>query len=114
MRVALLAFGEAAFEAALEERGAVLESPPQPGLDLIFYFAAQPSDLWVLRDLRPLIHDAGAIWVLRVKGGGLKIREVDIIEAARRTGLVDNKIASFSDTLAAMRLVVPLANRRST
>ena len=66
-----------------------------------------------LRELRPLIHDAGAIWVLRVKGSQLTVREVDIIEAAREFGLVDNKIASFSDAYAAMRLVVPLARRGS-
>jgi hypothetical protein len=36
---------------------------------------------------------------------------VDVIEAGKAFGLVDNKIASFSEVLAAMRLVVPLARR---
>jgi hypothetical protein len=35
------------------------------------------------------------------------VREEDIIEAGRRFDLVDNKIASFSPALAAMRLVMP-------
>jgi len=41
------------------------------------------------------------------------VREEDIIDAGRAFDLVDNKIASFSDTLAAMRLVVPLNQRRT-
>lgn len=111
MRVSLVGFEDSDFTAALLREGARIESQPRPGLDLLFYLAPDPSSLFALRELRPLIHDAGAIWVLRVKGPELKIREIDVIEAARRFGLVDNKIASFSDRIAAMRLVVPLANR---
>jgi hypothetical protein len=112
MRVALVAFADAAFEAALAERGASIGGL-SPGLDLVFYRVERPADLHRVAELRPLIHDAGAIWVLRVKGAGLTVREVDVIEAGRAFDLVDNKIASFSDTLAAMRLVVPLNQRRN-
>jgi hypothetical protein len=112
MRVALVAFADAAFEAELAERGAAVVDPA-PGLDMVFYRVDQPADLHRIAELRPLIHDAGAIWVLRVKGAGLTVREVDVIEAGRAFDLVDNKIASFSDTLAAMRLVVPLNQRRN-
>ena len=112
MRVALVAFADAAFETELAERGAAVVDPA-PGLDMVFYRVDQPADLHRIADLRPLIHDAGAIWVLRVKGVSLTVREVDVIEAGRAFDLVDNKIASFSDTLAAMRLVVPLNQRRN-
>jgi len=112
MRVALVAFADAAFEAELAERGAAVVDPA-PGLDMVFYRVDQPADLHHIAELRPLIHDAGAIWVLRVKGVSLTVRDVDVIEAGRAFDLVDNKIASFSDTLAAMRLVVPLNQRRN-
>jgi hypothetical protein len=112
MRVALMAVDDDAFAARLAERGAALVDP-SPGLDLVFYRVDRPADLVRIGELRSLIHDAGAIWVLRVKGRDLTVREVDIIEAARAFDLVDNKIASFSDTLAAMRLVVPLNQRRN-
>jgi hypothetical protein len=112
MRVAVVAFRDAAFEAELAERGASVVDL-SPGLDLVFYRVERPADLHRIAELRPLIHDAGAIWVLRVKGAGLTVREVDVIEAGRAFDLVDNKIASFSDTLAAMRLVVPLNQRRN-
>jgi hypothetical protein len=110
MRVALVAFEDAAFQAELAGRGASV-TRPSPGLDLLFYRVDRPADLLRIGELRPLIHDAGAIWVLRVKGASLTVREVDVIEAGRAFDLVDNKIASFSDTLAAMRLVVPLNQR---
>jgi hypothetical protein len=112
MRVAVVAFRDAAFEAGLAERGARVVDL-SPGLDLVFYRVDQPADLHRIAELRPLIHDAGAIWVLRVKGAARTVRDVDVIDAGRAFDLIDNKIASFSDTLAAMRLVVPLDQRRN-
>jgi len=112
MRVALVSLADSGFLAALAERGVALVEPA-PGLDLLFYGVDQPGDLLRLGELRPLIHDRGAIWVIRTKGVGRTIRDVDVIEAGRAFDLIDNKIASFSDTLAAMRLVVPLNQRRS-
>ena len=112
MRIGLIGLRDGGFEAELRDRGAQLEGDrPQAGLDMLFYLAEEPADLLSLGELRSLIHDAGAIWVLRVKGAGLKVRDVDVIEAGKVSGLVDNKIASFSDLYAAMRLVVPLALR---
>jgi hypothetical protein len=112
MRVGLVRFRDPGFEAELKERGAAVEAgEPASGLDLLFYLVSDGGDLLALGELEPLIHDAGAIWVLRTKGQARKVREVDIIDAARSFGLVDNKIASFSDDYAAMRLVVPLARR---
>ncbi len=112
MRVALVEVEDDAFETALAQRGAAV-TDLAPGLDLVFYRVERPADLLRIGELRPLIRDSGAIWVLRVKGPGLAVREVDVIEAGRAFDLVDNKIASFSDTLAAMRLVVPLSQRRN-
>jgi hypothetical protein len=112
MRVGLVGFRDAAFEAELRERGATIErGETRPGLDLLFYMVREPADLLPVSELSGLIHDAGALWVLRVKGPALKVREVDVIDAGKAAGLVDNKIASFSDVHAAMRLVVPLARR---
>jgi hypothetical protein len=112
MRVVLIAFDDEGFRAQLAERGATVQEP-SAGLDLVFFWAGQPGDLRRIGELRRLIHDAGAIWVLRAKGAARSVREVDVIDAARAFDLVDNKIASFSDTVAAMRLVVPLNQRRT-
>jgi hypothetical protein len=112
MRVALVSMDDVTFLSELVDRGASVVDL-QPELDMIFYRVDWPADLLRIGELRPLIRDNGAIWVLRTKGAALTVREVDVIEAGRAFDLVDNKIASFSDTLAAMRLVVPLNQRRN-
>ena len=111
MRVATFDLEDPGFTAALRERGAWLATDAEAELDLVFLMVRERGDLYRLADLRPLIRSNGAIWVLRVKGPAAAVRDVDVIEAGQRHRLVDNKIASFSDTLAAMRLVIPLALR---
>jgi hypothetical protein len=82
-----------------------------PDSDLIFVFVSHRDDLdEALAPLESALRRNGAIWVVRPKGGP-DIKEVDVIEAGKRAGFVDNKIASFSETLSAMRLVIPLVRR---
>ena len=45
------------------------------------------------------------------KGRDATLRDVDVIAAARASALVDNKVASFSATHTALRLVIPIALR---
>ena len=52
----------------------------------------------------------GAIWVVYPRGRK-DLRETDVIRAGLDAGFVDNKIARFSDTHTAMRLVIPVARR---
>jgi len=64
-----------------------------------------------IADLRAYIKPDGAIWVVRRKGAEATLKEVDVINAGLAAHLVDNKIASFSDTHGAMRLVFRLRDR---
>jgi hypothetical protein len=112
MRVALVELDDGRFRAELGARRATVVDPPAAPLDLVFLWVGGPDDLRRVAEVRPLIRDTGAIWVLRAKGAARVVREVDVIDAGRAFDLVDNKIASFSDTVAAMRLVVPLDQRR--
>ncbi|HEV2034823.1 MAG TPA: hypothetical protein VGU71_11605 [Candidatus Dormibacteraeota bacterium] len=88
----------------------VLRKPSTP-CDLVFLGAQQPSDLRRLSVIKTWIEPNGAIWVVRPKGGRSALRDIDVIEAGLAAGLVDNKIASFSDTHGAMRLVFRLRDR---
>ena len=63
------------------------------------------------RHLAGRIRPNGAIWVVSRKGKAATLRDVDVIDAARNARLVDNKVASFSPTHTALRLVIPV-NRR--
>ena len=64
-----------------------------------------------LRELKTWIEPNGAIWLIRPKGPGSPLKDTDLIAAGLAAGLVDNKIASFSDTHGAMRFVFRLRDR---
>jgi hypothetical protein len=73
--------------------------------------ADTPADLRKLNDVKRWIEPNGAIWVVRAKGGRGQLRDTDLIAAGLAAGLVDNKIASFSETHGAMRFVYRLRDR---
>jgi Protein of unknown function (DUF3052) len=77
----------------------------------VFFGAKSHADLMRLKDLKTWIEPNGAIWVIRPKGGRSEISDTDVISAGLAAGLVDNKIASFSETHGAMRLVFRLRDR---
>lgn len=41
-----------------------------------------------------------------------ELKQEDVMAAAKTRRLVDNKVASFSDELSALKLVIPLAARK--
>jgi hypothetical protein len=83
---------------------------PRKNSDLVFFAANKTSDLARLDKLRTCIKSNGAIWVVRPKGVK-EIREMDVIDAGKESGLVDNKVVAFSPTHTAERLVIPIAKR---
>src|SRR4029077_18055452 len=87
------------------------DGDPLPDTDVILLAADSWAELGVLPGLRDRIVANGAIWVVSRKGKAATLRDVDVIAAARASGLVDNKVASFSATHTALRLVIPVAQR---
>lgn len=87
-------------------------------LDIILIWIETKENLAsLLSDLKNYIKPTGAVWTVikkksaYPKGTIQKVNEMDIINAAKKVELVDNKIASISDTEYAFRLVIPLAAR---
>jgi hypothetical protein len=89
----------------------VVKGRPREPVDLVFMGASELKDLKRIKNLKGWIEPNGAIWIVRPKGGRSEIRDTDVIAAGLAAGLVDNKIASFSDTHGAMRLVFRLRDR---
>ena len=89
----------------------IVRGHPREPVDLVFMGARELPDLKLLKDVKSWIEPNGAIWVVRPKGGRSGLRDTDLIEAGLAAGLVDNKIASFSDTHGAMRFVFRLRDR---
>jgi hypothetical protein len=95
----------------LQRASAIVDRPPQDPVDLIFLAADSHADLAVLPRLREGIVANGAIWVVSRKGKQAALRDVEVIQAALDAGLVDNKVASFSETHTSLRLVIRLRDR---
>ena len=111
-RVAIVDLDDPDFLSLLRERTAnIVKGKPRRPCDLVFLGASDTADLGRLKEVKKWIEPNGAIWVVRPKGGRAAIRDVDVIEAGLAAGLVDNKIASFSETHGAMRLVFRLRDR---
>lgn len=110
--MAIVDLDDPAFEHLLRERtSSIVHGRSRTPSDLVFMGAKELRDLKRLKGVKKWIEPNGAIWVVRPKGGRSEIRDTDVIEAGLAAGLVDNKIASFSDTQGAMRLVFRLRDR---
>jgi hypothetical protein len=111
-KVALVDLDDQDFISLLEQRTKdVVRGRPRSPVDLVFMGASDEADLRRLKEVKKWIEPNGAIWVVRPKGGRAPIKDTDVIAAGLAAGLVDNKIASFSDTHGAMRLVFRLRDR---
>ena len=111
MRVSVLAVDDPSFLPELRHRtGDVSEGRAGRGRDLIVLGATREADLARLATLKAAIAPNGAIWVVWPKGR--KPFTEDVIRgAALARGLVDVKVMAFSETLSALKLVIPVAQR---
>ena len=114
-RVAIVNLDAPWFLDLLRERTAnVTMGAPKLDTDVVIMGADFPPDFEVLPDLRARIRPNGGIWVVSRKGKGATVRDVEVIERALAAGLVDNKVASFSETQTALRLVIRVRDRPTT
>jgi hypothetical protein len=111
-KVALVGVDDPSFLRELRARTKdITKGRPDAPCDVVFLSVASRGDLEQIKQVKPWIEPNGAIWVVRPKGGRSEVRDTDVIDAGLAAGLVDNKIASFSDTLGAMRLVYRIRDR---
>ena len=101
MRAAILDLDDPEFAAELATRAAVVND--LSGVDILVYAADSDQALARIGDLVPALADRGALWVVSLKGKLLKVKDVEVMAAAKAVGLVDNKVCSFSETRTALR-----------
>ena len=112
MRVALIDIDDPDIRPLIADRTTdVTEGWPEQDTDIVLLGADSIAALEPLAVLATRIRPNGAIWVVWRKGKAATIRDTDVIDAGKEAGLVDNKVASFSATHTASRLVIPLARR---
>jgi len=113
MRVAVLGIDDASFLDQLAARTTdVSRRTPKKDTEIVFLGADDVGDLARLEKLRGYLTPAGAIWVVHTKGKGAAFKDTDVFAAAKHAGLVDVKVASFSATHTAEKLVVPVKLRK--
>jgi hypothetical protein len=111
VRVSLCGVFDASFREQLNARTSdIREGKPAKDSDLIFLQVAGVKDLARLTPLQSSLKRNGGIWVVYPKGRE-DITESGVLQAGRQSGLVDTKIARFSDTHTAHKFVIPLARR---
>ena len=113
MRVAVLGVDDDAFLEQLAARTSdIARRTPKKDTDVIVFGANSVTDLSRLEKLRGYLTPAGAIWVVHTKGKTAPFKDVDVFAAAKNAGLVDVKVAAFSATHTAEKLVVPIKLRK--
>jgi Protein of unknown function (DUF3052) len=110
LRVAVLGLDDGDFRELLRAKKVDFSEEAVAEADAIVFRAESSSDLDRLGELRGLLQPNGMIWVVAPKGGR-EPREADVLAAGKKAGLVDVKVARFSDTHTAHKLVIPVARR---
>ena len=111
LRISVIGLNDPELITQLEGRGAdVTVGRTVRASDLILYRAETRPALDRLEKLKSSLVSNGGIWVVAPKGDPT-IRDVDVMAAAREAGLVDVKVARWSDTHTALKLVIPRALR---
>jgi hypothetical protein len=108
-RVAVIGLDDAGFRRTLEARGADV-GRLRKASDLVFLGVNRPRDLDRLGRLEPSLARDGAVWVVYPKGRP-DPSEADVLAAGKAAGLVDVKVARFSETHTALKFVIPVARR---
>jgi hypothetical protein len=80
---------------------------------VLLFAPAAVSDLAKLADLRAAMADDAAVWVVWPKGRK-ELTETHVREAALAAGLVDVKVASVSEALSGLKLVIRRADRAAS
>ena len=104
--VAVLGCGQDILELVRSRTVLVSTTTPRDGSDLIFLGGDAIGDLDAVGKLAGYLAPRGALWVLRARGRAGPT-QAEVLEAGRRSGLVDTKIVRVSDTHTAHRFVTP-------
>ena len=111
MKISLLGIDDARFKKELEARtDDVTEGRAATGSDIVFVKMTEAKEAARLKSLKEAIKPDGAVWVVWPKGQKA-FREDDARAAGPAAGLVDVKVASFSETLSALKMVIPVKGR---
>jgi hypothetical protein len=103
LRVGVVNLDDPAFAAELGAR--VDSAGLSDELDLLFYGADSADELAAIASLTRRLAPRGALWIVSLKGKAMRLRDTEVMSAARAEGLVDTKVCAFSETRTALKFV---------
>jgi hypothetical protein len=110
-KVSVIGVQDDGFIADLKARvGKITTGKAAAQSDLVFFQANEPADLKKLDKLAGTITPTGAVWVITQKRRP-EIADTVVMQAGKAAGLVDVKVARFSDSHTALKFVIPKAKR---
>jgi hypothetical protein len=112
-RVSVIGVKDDAFVDELKKAGADVSTKVRPSSDQIYFAVESAKDLAKFRSLLPSIVADGALWAIRRKGLA-DASEAATMAAGIAAGLVDVKVARFSETHTAEKFVIPVTSRKLT
>jgi hypothetical protein len=105
LEISLVGEFDAAFETQLSSvAGKVTRGKLRPQSDMVFFAAENKADLNALAKISAALKPRSALWIIYPKGVET-IRESDVSAAAKASGLVANKVVSFSPSHTGLRFV---------
>jgi hypothetical protein len=110
LQVVLVGIEDSDIGEEIKSRGAELSSKPTAGSDVLIVAVEKRAGLKKLSSLQTFLKPKGCIWVVYPRGVAA-VTEMDVLKAGRDAGLVDVKVARFSDTHTALKFVIPVARR---
>jgi hypothetical protein len=105
------AFDDAFVLDVTERAGAAPVRSARGRYDAIVALFDDLRTLGTIAALREHLEPAGMLWCVAQKGKATQVPWSELQRAILDAGLVDVKIASFSDTLTATKAVIPVAQR---
>ena len=109
-RVSVIGLDDGAFLDELKAAGADVSTRAAEASDQIYMAIESAKDLARFKALLPSLTPDGAIWAIRRKGLA-DASEAATMAAGKAAGLVDVKVARFSETHTAEKFVRPVATR---
>ncbi|MBS0410775.1 MAG: DUF3052 family protein [Proteobacteria bacterium] len=103
-RVAIANLDDPDFAAELAGRAALLDGDAGD-LDILFLGADSAAELARIGDVTARLAERGALWVVSLKGKAARVKDTEVMAAAKAVGLVDNKVCAFSESRTALRFI---------
>jgi hypothetical protein len=104
VRIGVVNLQDSGFFAELAAAGHRLAAGAD-GFDLLFYGADSAAELTAIGGLVERLAERGALWVVSFKGKPARIKDTDVMAAAKAHGLVGTKVCAFSATRTALKFV---------